>query len=117
MMNTPPTKQNRSGYTNPFQIGSSNLDQDDVKYFHKLDVQDNFTRKMLGKDRRPAGTDEPYEGSPSAYSIINEKVASSLLARNDDPFRLLKIKPENEGIGHEVDQKYAPYKHNSKQFN
>lgn len=113
-MNTPPTKQQRAGYVNPFMVGSTNIQQNDVKQYHKLDVQDNLTRIIQGKNTKPAGASADNEATLSAYNAVNEQIASSLLARNDEPFKILKVKPENEAIGTAIDQKYTPHKANCK---
>ena len=107
-MYTPPTKQDRQGYINPFDT-SSNLPNDpNLKIYPKLDVQDNLTRIIQGKDpRMKLNNPGNFEGSHNSYEAMNKQIADSLLSKNHDQLKLLQVKPETQGV--DPQQKYAPH--------
>ena len=114
-MNTPPTKQAKQEYVNPFGAPTQMPNDPNVKLYPKLEVQDNLTRIVQGKDPRlKLNNPGDFEGSHSAYSAMNQQIAHSLLAKNSEQLKLLQVKPELQAVGAESPQKYAPHAQLSK---
>jgi hypothetical protein len=115
MMNSPPERQGKSSYSNPFSVPGKKNPDSNVRLYPKLDVQDNLTRIIHGKEPGASSLDPGrFEGSPSAYSAVNEQIANRLLAKNLEPMKLLQVKPEIQGVGLEAPQKYVPHLNLSK---
>jgi len=76
-----------------------------------MDVKDNLTRIVQGKEQRRHNI-----GSSNAYSAINEQIAQKLLEKNDQPIKLLRVKPGSQAVAKGDRQRYAPHQHAGTHF-
>lgn len=88
MLTTPPTRQGKVGYANPFQVGSTNIDPSNVMQYNKIDISSRE------RDKRPGKANAIFEGSPSANDVINSRIAAVSNAKTQGSFNMKKVQPE-----------------------
>ncbi|CAI2360051.1 unnamed protein product [Moneuplotes crassus] len=103
-----PSGGKKSGYQNPFVVGQSQLDEDiNHHVYPKLEVQDNLTRIIQGKEESKV---ENLQAD--AFGNINHQIAQRIIGTGQNDLKMLKVKPEKD-----TKQKYAAHNKQGKHDN